>query len=113
MNLDQLVADAYRNIMKADGDIRIGHEEDSDSDSNECEHDLPAKKARKTVPSKRKHITYKPSSNKSDMKEADAKAQYPWKFPPTKSDNQISPASLFKLFFTPELHTRTYVTYLH
>lgn len=51
MNRDQLLADACVNIWKSSGDLRIGLEEDSDSSSNEvCGHELPVKKARRTVP---------------------------------------------------------------
>ena len=98
MNHKQLIADVAVKLQKPDGDVRIDYEEDSDSP--DCEDSPPAKKPRK---SKSKSATYKPAWIKSDLKEADATATFPWKLPyPTTTDHK-SLVSLFELFFTPQL----------
>ena len=100
LNRNQLMADASIRVRKPDGDIHIGLEEDTDS-CEEADEGPPAKKSRK--PSTEKQAVYKPTWVKKDLKEVDGKQKFPWNLPPTKLDTQLSPVSLFELFFTPDL----------
>ena len=98
LNRNQLLAEASVKVLKPTGDVRIGAEENSDS---EIEDSPPAKKAKKMPASK--SATYKPAWIKKDLKDSDAKSKFAWNLLPPKTDNQKPPVSLFELFFTPQL----------